>query len=60
MKKEKVVMVCPRCQEEIQETDHIGITQIYSVVHLYCGVWPMPGEHIINEGSFKYIEKKYL
>lgn len=59
-KKEKVVMMCPCCQEEIQETDHVGITQINSVVHLYCGAWPMPGERIVNEGSFKKIVKKYL
>lgn len=27
-------MFCPRCQEDIQETDHLGITQIRSVVVL--------------------------
>lgn len=58
--KEKIVMVCPACREEIAETDHVGITQINSVVHLYCGAWPMPGERIVNEGAFKDIAKKYL
>ncbi|OES45211.1 hypothetical protein [Domibacillus iocasae] len=58
--KEKIVMVCPFCEEEIQETDHVGVTQINSVVHLYCGAWPRPGERIINEGPFKKIAKKYL
>lgn len=60
MRREKIVMVCRRCQEEIQETDHVGITQINSIVHLYCGAWPRPGERIVNEGSFKDIAKKYL
>lgn len=58
--KKKIVMVCPLCNEEIQNNDHVGITQINSVVHLYCGAWPMPGEQIINEGSFKNMSKKYL
>lgn len=60
IKKEKIVMVCPLCQQEMQETDHVGITQINSVVYLYCGAWPQPGERIINEGTFKKMEKKYL
>lgn len=50
----------PRCQEEIQGTDHVGITQMHSVVHLYCDSWPRSSERIINEGSFQNIAKKYL
>lgn len=60
MKKKRVVMVCPRCQKEIQETDYVGITQIHSIVHLYSGAWPRPGERIIDEGSYEKIFKKYL
>ncbi|WP_046180405.1 hypothetical protein [Domibacillus tundrae] len=59
-KKEIDIMFCPRCQEDIQETDHVGITQINSVVHLYCGAWPRLGERIINEGTFEKLAKKYL
>lgn len=50
----KVVM---RCQEEIQEADHAGITQIHSIIHLYCSGWPRPSECIINKGLFKEIRK---
>lgn len=57
MKKEKIVMVCPCCQQEIQENDHVGVTQINSIVHLYCGALPRPGEKIIDEGSYKKILK---
>ncbi|WP_046180407.1 hypothetical protein [Domibacillus tundrae] len=57
---EKINMVCPLCNEEIAESDHVGITQINSIVHLYCGAWPRPGEKIIDEGSFKKMAKKYL
>ncbi|WP_158023618.1 hypothetical protein [Domibacillus antri] len=53
-------MICPHCREQINDDDHIGITQIHSVVHLYCGSWPVPGEHIINEGTFKQMAKKYF
>lgn len=58
--KEKIVMVCPRCLQEILESHHVGITQMNNIVHLYCGAWPRPGERVINEGSFKDIKKKYL
>ncbi|MCP3764088.1 hypothetical protein NLX67_17185 [Domibacillus sp. A3M-37] len=58
--KEKIIMVCPFYQEEMQETDHVGITQIHSIVHLYCGAWPRPGEHVIEEGQFENIAKKFL
>lgn len=59
-KKEIVVMFCPRCQEDIQETDHVGITHMRSVVHLYCGAWPRPGERVVDEGAYVKMFKKYL
>lgn len=59
-KKEIEVMFCPRCQEDIQETDHVGITYMRTIVHLYCGAWPSPGERIMDEGSYKKMFKKYL
>lgn len=57
-KKEKVVMFCPRCQENIQETDHAGITPMRSVVPSDCGACPGPGGRIIDEGLYKNMFKK--
>lgn len=52
--------VLPSLTRRIQETDHVGIIYMRSVVYLYCGAWLRPGERIINEASFKDIAKKYL
>lgn len=60
MQKEKIIMVCPQCQKEIQGIDHLGITQINSIIHLYCDAWPQPGERVIKEGLFRDIREKYL
>ncbi|OKL36981.1 hypothetical protein [Domibacillus mangrovi] len=57
---EKIVMTCPNCGNMIKDEEYVGITHIYSVVHFGCGSIPLPGEVVIEIGSFADITEKYL
>ncbi|OAH53921.1 hypothetical protein AWH48_11680 [Domibacillus aminovorans] len=57
---EKIVMTCPNCGNMIKGDEYVGISQIHSVVHFSCGSLPLPGEKVIEIGSFEDIIGKYL
>ncbi|WP_018391843.1 hypothetical protein [Bacillus sp. 37MA] len=57
---EKIAMACPKCGNTIKNDEYVGITQIHSIVHLSCGSMSLPGEVVVEIGSFEEITEKYL